>query len=166
MGFARNTINETEHQPIPAPMGAVDCPAEVITRRIARALDKLNELELQSADDLSPGDQSRNDRLEKELQPIPKVLGELLEWTVPDSLAGVLGQVLQLSDVIDPLAWDDLSPDQIAQVMDRFNRLHRLIVHGLVRIGGLDAEALGVGHFTALGTAHMEAMWVASAKAA
>lgn len=164
MGCDPNTNNRPEFQP--AGESGVTCAAELIARRIARALDKLRELDLETADVSDVAAKRCKDELEKELQPLPSALGEILQWTVPSSLSGVLGQVLQLADVVAELSWDDLSPEQSVKLMARFNRLHRLVVCGLVEIGGLDGEALGVRHFTVRGDAHAEAIRVTFSDAA
>lgn len=160
MGCARNTTTETDHQPAAT---GYECPAEAITRRIARVLDRLDDLDRERTPELAGEALQRNLGFERHLQDVPQALAGLLEWTPARSLAGVCGQALQLSELVDGIAWDGADPYETSKLMARFRRLHRLIIRGLVEIGGLDADELGVKHFTPADEGHNEAIGVARA---
>lgn len=162
MGCARNTTTEIDQEPAG---GGYDCPAEAITRRIARVLDRLDDLDRERTPELAGEALQRNLGFERHLQDVPQALAGLLEWSPASSLAGVCGQALQLSDLVDSIAFDGADPYETSKLMARFRRLHRLIVRGLVEIGGLDAAELGVKHFTTGDEGHNEAIGVVGAVA-
>jgi len=94
--------------------------------------------------------------LDRQLDDLAKSLASRLEWTKARTLAGVAGQVLQLREVFFETAWDEGAPEFRSGFADKFNRLHSLAIDALLEIGGLEAAAIGVGHFRSVIAAEVQ----------
>jgi hypothetical protein len=133
------------------------CPVEAIGRRLAEVGARISELDQPG---LGDNDDRRHITAEiAQLWDLRERLDLEMEWTEPQSLAGVFVLLVQLGVIAEEMAEDD---DARVALRTRFARLHHLAVEGLARVAGLEDLRAGLSMKLCAQTSFMAALKLAS----